>query len=900
MEVSYTVAMYHILNLLAAPFHLQRCAPMSLVLDIQGNSNQNFGTFPSPNKNQNTPCPICLSGTVNGIYMAPLDFDDIDQAVALKETSECTTLSSSSGGRKHGRDDDLEIEAQSTYLLMSKNQSAGCSNILSHERQRTGRWTPEETAFVDFLVTAFDKGSIPLPHGVKLNEFLGDVLLCKSSRLTKKMKNAKLSTRSFMLRNFQVVPSRDDCILLSNLQERFLSSIPSEATRLELRFNLVKQWRTNFSNLCLQVGYPRLDTKDWVTSLEEMGSRANQVEETVRRVRRRKLSQALKMDGDSTVNPTVAVTQVQAELSVSFDVPSTKGQNRSISVDDDDRTRDIDDSLAFLNESGNNLSSMGRNERSRALSIDFFQNCRDRSFSDDFEAVLDTLVDDGAIEVLSSHEEKARSTSPSSCGPFLDSIVNYMEKHNIPFQYADLWVPSLSPQERSGVSSGGADAGQLRLYHAGHATRKFLDEKLAYKLHEFGVYSENFSIEPGHGLPGRLYISGDITWECNIQDTDPKIFERASGAKLYGLKTAVGIPLNTILVGRMVVIMYSCEDVPVDMSMARDCASELVKYSPEPKWKLCIESNNDVSYIPSGFNTPMQLSTPGFLDIQENLALSPTFEASDTPTCLSDTPSSEVSNRLNQNTEEQQLISLLGLHMPVEHDLSPGSRNQLQQYMSIRLLLLRLASTRTAQENEMLEILKNSFRAYSKDSRRDGKELARLLVKDWECLQTTYSFQPSLAPLPPPTMSKSLSPVAHKFSAPVERHLSSEPFQRLVSSSSLLHVPLASPASSFAVNGSSQCSISGPLQAQFQHIAQKQQLPLDNRPPPALTEPMLNHTHYFPRVPHLDLEQFPNINTIDSSNALHSCSSAFQPQSVLSDSMQETSMNHVSPTPGTE
>ncbi|KAL3908996.1 MAG: hypothetical protein SGILL_008267, partial [Bacillariaceae sp.] len=587
-----------------------RCVPMSLILDVHSKGMQNYGTFPPPNNNPNTPCPICFSGTVQGIFIQPLQFDDIEKAIALKQKSKTS-------GKKHGLDDDPEIEAQSTYLLLSNNHSSFSSSNLSTEQQRTGRWTSEEIAFVDYLVNAFDTGSMPLPHGIKLNEFLGDVLLCKSSRLTKKMKNAKLSARSFMLGNAQPVYNPKDRQILSTLQEKFLSSISSESTRLELKFNLAKQWRTHFSNLCIQVGYSMLDGKDWVGSLEEMESRATRAEDAVRRVRRRKMSQALQTDGSSDANPSVFIGGIKAHTAASqlesdptnmtIAHLSSSDKPRTISAEDN---RALDDSLEFLNGSGNSVSSPFQRGRSRTLSLDFLESQRDRAFSDDFDAVLDTLMDnEEGVDAPSSAATEdpnanTSSDSPHSCGPFLDAIINYMETHKIPFQHADLWVPSYSPQELAQPASQAVDTDQLRLHHAGHASRGDLDDALAYKLREFGVYSDNFSFEPGHGLPGRVYALGDISWENGIQDKDPKIFERAGGAKVYGLKTAVGIPLNTAMVGRIVVTMYSCEDVPENLPLARDIAAELAKYSPEPKWKLTIDTSLPQS--PSGVATPLQ------------------------------------------------------------------------------------------------------------------------------------------------------------------------------------------------------------------------------------------------------------------------------------------------------
>lgn len=859
---------------------------------MQATSLQNFGTIPAPNKNQNIQCPICLSGIVTGLYVEPLNFSEIEQAIALKKSTEremSSPSSTSTNGKKHGRDDDPEIEAHSTYLLLSNNHSTISSSNLSREQQRTGRWTNDEIAFVDYLVNAFDKGSLPLPHGVKLNEFLGDILLCKSSRLTKKMKNAKLSTRSFVLGNIETMPSRCDRELLSNLQERFLASMPSESTRLELRFNLAKQWRTHFSNLCLQVGYPFLDSNDWVASLEEIETRATQAEDAVRRVRRRKMSQALQTDGGSTANSSVfiggvhadtAASQLQNELSITFDVPRTSDKLHTISADEN-HGHELEDSLDFLNS--------GFRSRSRTLSLDFLNNIRDRAFSDDFDAALDTLINESGGTVAEA--EKAETSSPHSCGLFLDAIVSYMEARNLPFQHADLWVPSFAPSEGAKAASQAVDTDRLRLHHAGHASRGDLDESVAYKLREFGVYSDNFSFEPGHGLPGRVYETGEIFWERNVAETDPNVFERCGGAKVYGIKTAVGIPLSTDLVGRIVVTMYSCQDVPENMPLARDCAAELAKYSPEPKWKLCIDTTSlNPGSMPM---TPMQLAAAGLLDADDNLSLSSIFEADQQPSWESRNAATNASLNPTSGTfpdnEEKQLVALLGSHMPVDHDPSSESRNQLQLFMTIRLLLLRPSCRRSAQENEMITILKNSFRAYMKDGQRDGKELARLLVKDWECLQMTYSLKSSTSPVASQVMPKPLPPAGHRFSVPVERRLTAEPSQRQPSSSSSSHGFLPSPTSSLSLNPPIKNVSTASLKSHLQSFGHGQ--PLANRLPPP-TSQQLSYTRYLPRTSCQD-------NSAVSSSDVSNTRMLFESPNILIQSTipstKDQSVNQVSP-----
>lgn len=908
---------------------------MSLVLDLQGAAMQNFGTFPAPNKMQGSPCPVCMSGNVDGIYIEPLDFNDVERAIDLRkqgvgsEPSSGTSLGQPQANwKKHPRDEEDGVEAESSYLLLSNARSSSLSSsALTKEQQRTGRWTTEEIAFVDFLVNAFDQGILPLPHGIKLNEFLGDMLLCKSSRLTKKMKNAKLSTRSYVLCTPKTQYARNDCELLSSLQETFLSSVSSEPTQLELRFNLAKQWRTHFSNLCVQVGYPYLDGNDWVSSLEEMERRVNRAEDALRRVRRRKISIALQTDGGSSANPSVFIGGVTANSAASQLQPdlcmpeSTSSDDALRTVSAGEETASIekgDDSFVNLSSTGSSLLSRGR---SRTLSLDFFENPRQRTFSDDFDAVLDTLMEDEAPSSAHMGDRTATSrdnstSSPHSCGAFLDIIVHYMETKKLPFQHADLWVPSFAPRDKSGLSKA-VDTDQLRLYHAGHATRGDLGDVLAFKLHEFGVYSDNFSFEPGHGLPGRVYASGNLSWEWDVDGKDPNVFERAGGAKVYGVKTAVGIPLNTPLVGRIVIAMYSCESLAEDMALARDCALELAKYSPEPKWKLCIDMNDPQQNA----NNDAQLLQvkSGHPEIQPNYSiLSGPFVPNAEPPLLNSSTSPPAVGGSNVSKEVHELISLLGVEMPSvdradvhQQDPSSVDSNLLPHFMSVRLLLLRSPERRTAQENEMLDILMNSYRAYSNDSRRTGKDLATLIVKDWLCLKSTYSQQNSTLPL-------STTATQPKTFQPVPRRPSSEPVQRRLVSEPTLLMPSASLAPLAYTGGLSSSSqllqysnsLSTSQSPEFRSLDQVPSFPmkpplqpLSLHSPTSESTQQMNHTRYLPRSSSIDetLQFSNNIGNRPTSGSIDSSSSSVNPLPATSSftpqviQPSQSSMKAVSP-----
>jgi len=106
-------------------------------------------------------------------------------------------------------------------------------------------------------------------------------------------------------------------------------------------------------------------------------------------------------------------------------------------------------------------------------------------------------------------------------------------------------------------------------------------------------------------------------------------------------------------------------------------------------------------------------------------------------------PSSSVGKEVDNL--EQHIAALLGDHMPLSEIPSPGESTSssatdnslLPHFMSLRLLLLRSSARRSLEENELLDVLKKSFHGYSKDNRRSGAELARLLAKDWMYLKSS-------------------------------------------------------------------------------------------------------------------------------------------------------------------
>ena len=741
--------------------------PLSLVIS-DGGERPYEGIPPSVSSNA-LPCPLCVTGNVMGIQLFPLNFDDLEQAAELRKIcAQGATRAAgavSAGGAKRTRDDvdadDSARRTESSFLMLS---SGATMSAKDRHHDRTGRWSTEEIAYADQLVIGFDKGVLPLPHGIKLNEFLGDMLLCKSSRLTKKMKNAKLSTRSFTLKNDWL--SDVQCISLSTLQDGFLQAVPSDALQLELRFNITKLWRTHFSNLCLQVGYEFLDARDWLSSLEELERRASEAEETMRMARRRRMGLALRQDIGPTSNVGVFIGGIPAKRG-NIETPvvmSSEAAMASVKPSPMKPEATGMDPFYFLDD---HHASAGQGSGASAHQRRFSEECSMVML----EELMGTAGDSSGQSL----------TRLRDCGPFLDNVVHYMENNHLPFEHADVWVPSFAPSTEN--SSGEKSTDSLRLYHAGHATRSDIDSVVASQLREYGAYSTNFSFAPGVGLPGRVYTSNTPSWECKVNDADPTRFERAGGAQVYGVKTAVGIPLGAPMVGRVVVALYSTSEIEEDRYELQRFANAFSQWTPMPKWSLEIdigqfeqqkqgsESNEDIAQ-PVSSDIAMQT-----LNAMPN-TFSP-FHGKDVAAAalvgLTSQALPQTSTVSMDDDRDLKIATILGDHMP-------GNQGDalLQHFMSLRLLLLRPHDRRSEEENELLDIVKRSYSMYSESKKRSGGELASLLVRDWMFLSASSntSNQTILAApqpqqqqiqytnMPPPMIPKPAAQAMHWFPAP--------------------------------------------------------------------------------------------------------------------------------------
>jgi hypothetical protein len=368
------------------------------------------------------------------------------------------------------------------------------------------------------------------------------MLKSKQSRLTKKMKNAKLSAKSFKATT-GYIPSPENVREFSELENSFYHSVECHMERAEIRFHMQKEWREQFSSYCVAVGQP-LDADAWLSSVEEMDRRASLAKDAAR-MARRKLMMGYALTQDAK-NPDqgVFIDQTGVELS---EGPS----------------------------SSDPLVNMERDPSSYVLET---------------EEMLSLLSDAPMFSLSTDHQNThvggKNGKCSSSSSPFLTRVVSYMQRHHVPFEHIDAWVPSFVPGESAESDQGGEP--KCRLCYAGSVTADShigsdgrsshdIPADKSFNMQAFGEYSQKFSFDVGCGLPGRVYQSGVPTWEQSVQNAPHHHFERCGGALQWGLKTVVGIPIASPNVGRIVIVLYSCFNRDKDQELVGRLSDEFTK-----------------------------------------------------------------------------------------------------------------------------------------------------------------------------------------------------------------------------------------------------------------------------------------------------------------------------------
>eukprot|EP00977_Amphora_coffeiformis_P017894 scaffold6007_cov183-Amphora_coffeaeformis.AAC.18 len=697
-----------------------RCIPVSLIVREDGiKGRENVPVAPGERM-----CPACQTAPVTSIRLLPMAIGDLDRAVQLRrEAAEANQ--GRRGVLRDNKDDGVKLKfadapPEASYLLLTHGGSGGKLSSVN-DYQRTGRWTDEERAYTDYLVEAFDQGTIPMEPGVKLGEFLGELLLCKNSRLTKKMKYAKLSVRSY---DFVHPMTMIDAEKLSSLEHKFLESIPSEHLRLELGFHLTRVWRSHLSTLCLKINSKLLDFSEWFQSLEEMEHRAIEADDIFRKTRRERMGSMLR-GGNNNNNKTDMKRAISAN-SMHAQAPSAKRLKM-------ETFQPLAVASGRITGSGASVTDASSEE---GTGTDLIKDMLDLSnrpsdYEDDYTKILDDLVNGPSIGLVVQHPafKESHSSAPqvnrtpkeSKSSAFLQEIASYMESHNLSFQHADVWVPLPTSDARPGPTT--------TLLHAGSVTRTDIGGDLFGRLNNLGYYSTKFAFTSGVGLPGRVLQKVKAYCERALTEADPRFYESSGGGDNYGIKSGFGVCLSTNST-RIVVCFYSVNNIPEDLEgAAKACFTHLSRLCPQPKWHPSIEI------------APLRAGTA-----YEGAGMAGSRAAvEDGSVASASTYHSKASE--GDDLVDRQIATLLGEYMPLATLSKSGKNSEVDalvpHFMSLRLLLLRSSGKRSPDVTEAIDLIRKSYSGYSRDSRRSDEEVAHLIVKDWRYIR--------LALVPPTT-----------------------------------------------------------------------------------------------------------------------------------------------------
>jgi hypothetical protein len=141
---------------------------------------------------------------------------------------------------------------------------------------------------------------------------------------------------------------------------------------------------------------------------------------------------------------------------------------------------------------------------------------------------------------------------------------------------------------------------------------------------------------------------------------------------------------------------------------------------PAPKWKLVVDIGEaeEAQVFSSG-------ASVSSFDGPVNGTKTPHSEGSD-HTVSSNVAAASLKTGKPKDTRADEVLSLLGKYMPSD-GMSPLSL-YVSGFMSLRLLLLR--STRTAEEQDVVSTMLDSYSSYSSGG-RDESDIAVMLARDF-------------------------------------------------------------------------------------------------------------------------------------------------------------------------
>ena len=448
----------------------------------------------------------------------------------------------------------------------------------------------------------------------------------------------------------------------------------------------------------------------------------------------------------------------------------------------------------------------------------------------------DMMVQSTSSATLGDAMGGSSSSSTSLGSPFMLKIMAYIHRHHVPFEYMDAWVPSFVPDangagagdvsESGSVAGSGADGKggeekqpKCRLCFAGSMVAKQvvvgdttsrravpLSADDQFNLSAFGDYSESFSFDVGCGLPGRVYHMGVPTWEQSVHNAPLHHYERVGGSQQWGIRTVVGIPVPSPNVGRIVVVLYSRHDRAKDHDLVIRLTEEFSRLMPSPKWKLVVDVGQQpqqAQQVPTQQAAASQQQVaPQAQQPQQAQQVQPQQQGNGAPPAGPAALTSEV-------------ISIFGEHMP--SDPNDPAFAYLQGFMSLRLLLLR--SSRTEQEQDIVNTILSSYSSY-KAGGRTRPDIALMLARDFMFLnqQQPQQMHQQQQQQQQPLMQQQQMQMQQSY-APAPAHVQQQQQQQMFSPT------LSSTSAGSAMNSMpppSPHGSSGSLMQQ-QHLPQDQQ-----------------------------------------------------------------------------
>jgi hypothetical protein len=578
-------------------------------------------------------------------------FDDIDQA--QREASSSVLTEKRGKKRKNATIARLSSTTlAATAPISPAHVTTPVEEPESANGLRSGRWTEEETYYCDKLIELFERGQLPIPNGIKLNDFLSGMLKSKQSRLTKKMKNARLSARMYKREDKNILTA-DVAIEVSKSEVDFFESIKCTMERSEIRFHMQREWRELFTSYCTSIGQT-VDAYEWMKSDEELDRRVS-IQLDAARLARRKIMMGLALEKDT--QSTTAGVFIDTDVS-SSNILSIQEPNRSASPSNSLSVKNVNNTTGLV---------------SNAKKLD-----------------------------------KVRYYSSS----FIKKVLQFLQRHGLPFEFCDIWVPSFTVGNNN-VNSGTSSAQNCRLFFAGFGVTEYLvpenndgpaqsmSSEEFFDYLSFGEYSGKFSFDVGCGLPGRVYTSGVASWEQNIQNAPKEKFERKGGAEQWGIHTALGIPISSPSVERIVAVFYSKFHRVENLDLVDRLCTEISSVSVRKK--LCCSVRLPL-LIPSLFAISQLMPTPRWhLVVDVGAATIPWH----------------TENR--EDTQKQiDLLRLLEVYMPKNKN-SPLSLF-LPGFTSLRLLLVK--HEKSAKDLELLHSILGSYDAYVQAGRSDSDVIA--------------------------------------------------------------------------------------------------------------------------------------------------------------------------------